>query len=92
MKSILLPIKFLIAVLALVLHVCASAAPPPASATPPGKPTVVLVHGAFSESASWNLVARQLRARGYLVFAAANPLRGVQSDAIEAAHAAAMQP
>lgn len=45
------------------------------------KPTVVLVHGAFAESASWNGVATQLLAEGYPVIAAANPLRGVKSDA-----------
>jgi pimeloyl-ACP methyl ester carboxylesterase len=45
------------------------------------KPTVVLVHGAFAESASWNGVATQLQAQGYPVVAAANPLRGVKHDA-----------
>jgi pimeloyl-ACP methyl ester carboxylesterase len=45
------------------------------------KPTVVLVHGAFAESASWNGVADRLAQRGFHVVAAANPLRGVQSDA-----------
>jgi pimeloyl-ACP methyl ester carboxylesterase len=43
--------------------------------------TIVLVHGAFAESASWNGVAERLRADGYTVIAAANPLRGVESDA-----------
>jgi pimeloyl-ACP methyl ester carboxylesterase len=51
------------------------------AATPSSKPTVVLVHGAFAESASWNGVAARLLARGYPVVAVANPLRGVQSDA-----------
>lgn len=45
------------------------------------RPTVVLVHGAFAESASWDKVAQKLEADGYHVIAAANPLRGVQSDA-----------
>ena len=45
------------------------------------KPTVVLVHGAFAESASWNGVAAELVKSGYTVVAAANPLRGVASDA-----------
>jgi pimeloyl-ACP methyl ester carboxylesterase len=45
------------------------------------KPTVVLVHGAFAESASWNGVASELSRAGYPVVAAANPLRGVASDA-----------
>ncbi|MNR07432.1 2-succinyl-6-hydroxy-2,4-cyclohexadiene-1-carboxylate synthase [compost metagenome] len=41
----------------------------------------MLVHGAFAESASWNDVARDLRARSFPVVAVANPLRGVKSDA-----------
>lgn len=45
------------------------------------KPTVVLVHGAFADSSSWNGVASRLVAKGYPVVAVANPLRGVQSDA-----------
>ncbi|MDM0033463.1 alpha/beta hydrolase [Variovorax sp. J22P271] len=51
------------------------------SGAPPTRPTVVLVHGAFAESASWNEVARDLRARSFSVVAAANPLRGLKSDA-----------
>ena len=45
------------------------------------KPTVVLVHGAFAESSSWNGVAAQLLDQGYPVIAAANPLRGLKQDA-----------
>jgi pimeloyl-ACP methyl ester carboxylesterase len=44
-------------------------------------PTVVLVHGAFAESASWNGVIADLQRRGYTVIAVANPLRGLQHDA-----------
>ncbi len=43
--------------------------------------TVVLVHGAFAESASWNSTIGILQAQGYSVIALANPLRGVQKDA-----------
>jgi pimeloyl-ACP methyl ester carboxylesterase len=43
-------------------------------------PTVVLVHGAFAESASWNGVIADLHRRGYTVIAVANPLRGLQED------------
>ena len=54
----------------------------PPSNTPDGpRPTVVLVHGAFAESASWNDVVASLLADGYPVVAAANPLRGLQADA-----------
>jgi pimeloyl-ACP methyl ester carboxylesterase len=45
------------------------------------KPTVVLVHGAFAGSSSWNNVTAKLLAEGYTVVAVANPLRGVKSDA-----------
>jgi pimeloyl-ACP methyl ester carboxylesterase len=44
-------------------------------------PTVVLVHGAFAESSSWNAVASRLRAEGLPVLAVANPLRGLAVDA-----------
>jgi pimeloyl-ACP methyl ester carboxylesterase len=42
---------------------------------------VVLTHGAFAESASWNGVIADLHRRGYPTIAAANPLRGLQEDA-----------
>ncbi|WP_432487500.1 alpha/beta fold hydrolase [Kineococcus sp. SYSU DK018] len=45
------------------------------------KPTVVLVHGAFADSSSWNGVVVHLRRDGYPVVAAANPLRGLHHDA-----------
>jgi pimeloyl-ACP methyl ester carboxylesterase len=44
-------------------------------------PTVVLVHGAFAESASWNGVAARLAAGGVPTIAFANPLRRVADDA-----------
>ena len=45
------------------------------------KPTVVLVHGAFAESSSWNSVIDTLLSSGYHAVAAANPLRGIAGDA-----------
>lgn len=45
------------------------------------KPTIILVHGAFAESASWSQVVSLLLADGYPVVAAANPLRGIKNDA-----------
>jgi len=53
-----------------------------AKAPSTGKPTVLLVHGAFAESSSWNSVMTRLIANGYPVIAIANPLRGVRSDAV----------
>ncbi|MCV7420972.1 alpha/beta hydrolase [Mycobacterium yunnanensis] len=47
----------------------------------PGKPTVVLVHGAFADSSSWNGVIQRLQRDGYPVLGVANPLRGLQQDA-----------
>jgi pimeloyl-ACP methyl ester carboxylesterase len=44
-------------------------------------PTIVLVHGAFAESASWNGVIDPLVAEGHPVVAVANPLRALASDA-----------
>jgi pimeloyl-ACP methyl ester carboxylesterase len=44
-------------------------------------PTIVLVHGAFAESASWDKVIDSLTSAGHPVIAAANPLRGPAADA-----------
>ncbi len=44
-------------------------------------PTVVLVHGAFAESSSWNAVVGHLQQQTLRVVAAANPLRSVSGDA-----------
>src|SRR5918998_5953307 len=45
------------------------------------KPTIVLVHGAFAESSSWDGVIDPLVDAGHAVIAAANPLRGLAADA-----------
>lgn len=55
------------------------------SATESEKPTIILVHGAFAESSSWDPVIARLSKDGYRVIAAANPLRGVASDAASVA-------
>ena len=44
-------------------------------------PTIVLVHGAFAESASWDDVIDPLASAGHPVIAAANPLRSLATDA-----------
>ncbi|GAB2613414.1 alpha/beta fold hydrolase [Pseudactinotalea suaedae] len=49
--------------------------------TTPVKQTIVLVHGAYADSSSWNGSINALRDAGYPVIAAANPLRGIESDA-----------
>jgi pimeloyl-ACP methyl ester carboxylesterase len=66
MKRLLISLLFLLAPLASAQN---------------AKPTVVLVHGAFAESSSWNGVVQRLIADAYPVVAAANPLRGLKSDA-----------
>ncbi|WP_203581143.1 alpha/beta fold hydrolase [Microbacterium hibisci] len=45
------------------------------------KPTIVLVHGAFAESSSWNGVISRLSEHGVTAVAAANPLRSLSGDA-----------
>jgi pimeloyl-ACP methyl ester carboxylesterase len=45
------------------------------------QPTIVLVHGAFTESASWDPLIDPLLNAGHPVLAAANPLRGLAADA-----------
>lgn len=48
---------------------------------PQTQPTIVLVHGAFAESASWTSVIARLHGDGYLTKAVANPLRSLSGDA-----------
>ncbi|MBV9572240.1 MAG: alpha/beta hydrolase [Alphaproteobacteria bacterium] len=57
------------------------ACPAQAASVPEAKPTIVLVHGAFADSSSWNGVVPILVHDGYDVIAAANPLRSVKGDA-----------
>jgi pimeloyl-ACP methyl ester carboxylesterase len=45
-----------------------------------GRPTVVLVHGAFADSSGWNDVVERLQSEGVQVTAAPNPLRGISVD------------
>jgi len=67
------PIKRAIAAGAMTLATATTMAAAP-------KPTIVLVHGAFAGSSSWNGVVAELNQQGYQVIAAANPLRGLASD------------
>lgn len=82
-KTIIATLAALVA-LALLLPTMASASTSPTSAgseKTKDKPTVVLVHGAFADSSSWNGVIPRLKRDGYPVIAVANPLRGLQEDA-----------
>jgi pimeloyl-ACP methyl ester carboxylesterase len=44
------------------------------------KPTIVLVHGAWADSGSWNAVTALLQRDGYTVYAPPNPLQGLTTD------------
>ena len=43
--------------------------------------TIVLVHGAWADSAGWSGVISRLQGEGYTVWAVPNPLRGLSADA-----------
>jgi pimeloyl-ACP methyl ester carboxylesterase len=44
------------------------------------KPTIVLVHGAWADTSSWDGVIQRLQAGGYTVYAPPNPLQGLAYD------------
>ena len=44
------------------------------------KPTIVLEHGAWADTSSWNGVIKRLQADGYTVYAPPNPLQGLPYD------------
>ena len=57
-----------------------AAAPAPAAADNLPKPTVVMVHGAWSDASPFDAVGSQLREDGYTVVNFANPLRALGAD------------
>lgn len=65
--------------LALVAALAASGSAMAADAA--AKPTIVLVHGAFADSSSWNDVIAILERDGYRTVAAPNELRSIAGDA-----------
>ncbi len=56
------------------------------------KPTIVLVHGAWSDASAWNAVSARLQAAGYPVIAPANQLRSLEGDAAYLASILAQTP
>ena len=68
--------------LANAAHATSSAAQATTSAEAPSatKPSVVLVHGAWADSSSWDAVVRRLQNDGYTVYVPPNPLLGVSYD------------
>jgi len=51
-----------------------------AAASSGPKPTIVLEHGAWADTSSWNGVIVRLQADGYTVYAPPNPLQGLTYD------------
>jgi pimeloyl-ACP methyl ester carboxylesterase len=50
------------------------------TATSGPKPSIVLVHGAWADSSSWDAVVSQLQHDGYTVYVPPNPLLGIGYD------------
>src|SRR5690349_13882459 len=71
----------LIAGLAVTLTTSQSQAKTHAGTAVGAKPTVVLVHGAWANNASWSRVIERLQAEGYTVDAPPNPLQSLNGDA-----------
>ena len=70
-----------IAGLVIPLSQIASARAAEAAAAGDGpKPSIVLVHGAWADSGSWDGVIQRLQADGYTVYAPPNPLQGLAYD------------
>src|SRR4051812_13681052 len=66
--------------LALLMNVPGAASAGTAGRTR-AKPAVVLVHGAWADSSSWEAVVSQLLKRGYQVDVFPTPLRSLSGDA-----------
>jgi pimeloyl-ACP methyl ester carboxylesterase len=69
-----------IASLAIPLSQIASARTASAATADGPQPTIVLVHGAWADSGSWDGVTKRLQADGYTVYAPPNPLQGLPYD------------
>jgi pimeloyl-ACP methyl ester carboxylesterase len=70
-----------IAGLVIPLSQVASARTAEAAAAGDGpKPSIVLVHGAWADSGSWDGVTQRLQADGYIVYALPSPLQGLPYD------------
>lgn len=46
----------------------------------PGKPTIILVHGAFADGSSWSKVIPILQKKGYTTISVQNPLTSLSDD------------
>ena len=63
-----------------IAAVLALLSPSTVSATPPPKPTIVLVHGAWADASSWDGEVSALQQQGFDVRAIANPLENLTTD------------
>ena len=71
----------LIAALAITVTTTHSIAKTQTSTAAAARPTVVLVHGAWANSAAWGGVIERLQSKGYAVDAPPNPLQSLKGDA-----------
>ena len=71
----------LIAALAIAVTTSQSEAKTPSTTARSARPTVVLVNGAWANSAIWSGVIERLQAQGYTVDAPPNPLQSLKGDA-----------
>jgi pimeloyl-ACP methyl ester carboxylesterase len=82
LRLIIAALALAIVGLVIPLSQIASARTTDALATGHGpKPTIVLVHGAWADTSSWDGVIQRLHADGYTVYAPPDPLQGLPYDA-----------
>jgi pimeloyl-ACP methyl ester carboxylesterase len=81
-RAVALAALGLVAALALACLATLGSGPAARAATAErAKPTIVLVHGAWANTASWSGVIVRLEAEGYTVYAPPNPLHSLLGDA-----------
>ncbi len=74
-------LAMILAVVGLLLPMSQLASARTVTATSTGpKPSIVLVHGAWADSSSWNAVVTRLQHDGYTVYVPPNPLLGLNYD------------
>jgi len=86
LRSAIRPVGPRVILIAALLAVAAGSLAAPAEAHAAGRgssspPSIVLVHGAWADSGSWDRVVRRLQDDGFTVYVPPNPLRGLGTDA-----------
>ena len=64
-----------------IAAICVALSSPTSLAAPPGQVTVVMVHGAWADTSSWDGEVAALEHKGYRARSVANPLRNLTTDA-----------